>query len=65
MDLNYLLAEKGIDPSKIRVRVMRHAPKEPTLRRALPWLAAEKPDVFNMYQQFQIQYEENNLVQAN
>ena len=32
---------------------MRHRPYEPELRRVLPWLAVEKPKVYNAYQQFQ------------
>ncbi len=53
MDLNYLLSTRNIDTKKSRVLVMRHTPTEPQLRRALPWLAAEKPDAFNAYQQSQ------------
>ena len=33
--------------------MLRHRPFEPKLNRALPWLAAVKPDVFNAYQQTQ------------
>jgi hypothetical protein len=51
MNLNDLLTGKGIDPRQ--VLVMRHRPKEPGLNKVLPWLAAEKPDVFNAYQQTQ------------
>jgi len=51
MNLNTLLAGKNIDPRE--VLVMRHRPYEPELRRVLPWLAAERPDVFNAYQQTQ------------
>jgi len=49
MDLNDLLLKKDIDPK----RVLRHRPSEPGLNKVLPWLAAEKPDVFNAYQQIQ------------
>jgi hypothetical protein len=48
---NDLLVGKGIDPAQ--VLVLRHRPNEPELRKVLPWLAAEKPDVFNAYQQTQ------------
>ena len=48
MNLNDLLTGKGIDPQQ--VLVMRHRPKEPGLNKVLPWLAAEKPEVFNAYQ---------------
>ncbi len=51
MNLNDLLLKNGIDP-KI-VIVLRHRPKEPELRRALPWLASEHPNVYNAYQQVQ------------
>jgi hypothetical protein len=49
--LNDLLIKKKIDPE--RVLVLRHRPNEPELNKVLPWLAAEKPDVFNAYQQTQ------------
>jgi hypothetical protein len=51
MNLNDLLRSKNIDPRQ--VIVLRHRPKEPKLNKWLPWLAAEKPDVFNAYQQTQ------------
>ena len=51
MTLNDLLRVKSIDPGA--VFVLRHRPSEPELRKVLPWLAAERPDVFNAYQQTQ------------
>lgn len=51
MTFNDLLRSQNIDPK--RVLVLRHRPPEPELRKVLPWLAAEKPDVFNAYQQTQ------------
>ncbi len=51
MLLNDLLEKRGIDPS--RVLVLRHTPSEPMLKRALPWLAIERPELFNAYQQTQ------------
>ncbi len=51
MTLNDLLTDKGIEPG--RVLVLRHRPHEPELNKVLPWLAAEKPDLFNAYQQSQ------------
>jgi len=51
MNLNNLFTRDGIDPQK--VLVFRHCPHEPGLRKVLPWLAAEKPDTFNAYQQTQ------------
>lgn len=49
--LNDLLKLQGIDPAS--VLVMRHSPSEPSLKRKLPWFAAEKPETFNAYQQTQ------------
>ena len=51
MDLNDLLTKTGIEPKS--VLVLRHRPSEPELRKVLPWLAAEKPEVYNGYQQAQ------------
>lgn len=51
MNLNDLLTGKGIDTQQ--VLVLRHRPHETELNKVLPWLAAEKPDVFNAYQQTQ------------
>ncbi len=51
MTLNDLLKARAIDPQ--RVLVLRHRPHEPELNKALPWLAADRPDVFNAYQQAQ------------
>jgi hypothetical protein len=48
MNLNDLLVGNNIDPHD--VVIMRHRPHEQELRRILPWLAAEKPNVFNAYQ---------------
>ncbi|HXZ12144.1 MAG TPA: GIY-YIG nuclease family protein [Candidatus Sulfotelmatobacter sp.] len=51
IELNDLLRKNAIDPEK--VLVLRHRPPEPELNKVLPWLAAEKPDMFNAYQQTQ------------
>jgi hypothetical protein len=51
MILNDLLEIKGIDPKT--VIVLRHRPQEPRLKKVLPWLAAERPELFNAYQQTQ------------
>lgn len=51
MEFSDLLVKDGIDPSE--VFVLRHRPSEPKLRRALPWLAAGHPDLFNAYQRNQ------------
>jgi hypothetical protein len=62
MDLNDLLNGKGINPES--VLVFRHRPAEPRLCKALPWLAAEKPDVFNAYQQTQGEKVEKAMTSA-
>jgi hypothetical protein len=51
MFLNDLLLREKIDPQ--HVLVLRHRPDAPALNKVLPWLAVEKPDVFNAYQQTQ------------
>jgi hypothetical protein len=51
MHLNALLQLEDIDPAS--VLVMRHCPSEPALRKILPWLAAERHEIFNAYQQTQ------------
>jgi hypothetical protein len=61
-DLNALLTNGHIDPRQ--VIVMRHRPYEPELRKVLPWLAAEKPDVFNAYQQTQSEKVERVMLEA-
>ena len=49
MELNELLLGKEIDPRG--VIVFRHRPNEPELNKVFPLLAAERPDLFNAYQQ--------------
>ncbi|WP_243288771.1 GIY-YIG nuclease family protein [Geothrix terrae] len=51
MEFNDLLAKQNIDPKQ--VLVLRHRPKEPRLHRALPLMAADRPDLYNAYQQTQ------------
>jgi len=51
MNLTDLLNDKKIDPTQ--VAVIRHRPQEKQLNKVLPWLAAERPDLFNAYQQTQ------------
>lgn len=51
MNLNDMLSLNKID--KQQVLVFRHRPHEPDLNHWLPWLAANKPKVFNAYQQTQ------------
>jgi hypothetical protein len=49
MELNDLLAKAGIDPRD--VLVFRHRPSEPRLYKVFRWLAHDRPDLFNAYQQ--------------
>lgn len=62
MNLNDLLTAEGIDLAQ--VLVMRHRPMEPQLNMVLPWLASEKPDVFNAYQQTQGERAERAVLSA-
>jgi hypothetical protein len=62
MNFTDLLHGKHIDPQK--VLVLRHRPLEPELRKVLPWLAAEKPEVFNAYQQAQTRQVEQEMARA-
>jgi hypothetical protein len=62
MNLNDLLVGKGIDPHE--VLVLRHRPFEPELNKVLPWLAAEKPEVFNAYQQAQNERVESAMTRS-
>jgi hypothetical protein len=59
MDLNDLLTKQGFDPRQ--VLVLRHRPIEPKLRKILPWLAAEKHELFNAYQQTQTKRVEQSM----
>jgi hypothetical protein len=51
MNFNDLLLAKSVPPEE--VLVLRHRPFEPELNKVLSWLAAEKPEVYNAYQQTQ------------
>lgn len=62
MDLNNLLNDVPVDPDS--TLVLRHRPKERELRRVLPWLAVEKPEVFNAYQQTQGPKVEQQMLKA-
>lgn len=62
MTLNDLLHEKGIDLAQ--VLVMRHRPWEKKLNKVLPWLAAQRPDLFNAYQQTQKPKVERRFLKA-
>lgn len=65
MKLNDLLASAEIDyRQRKHVLVMRHRPSEANLRRVFPWLAAERPELFNAYQQAQNRDAEKKLSRA-
>lgn len=51
MLLNDLLLKAGIDPA--RTLILRHRPFEPQLAKALPLIASERPDLFNLFQSYQ------------
>jgi hypothetical protein len=51
MNFNDLLVKENFDPREILV--FRHRPQEQQLNKVLPWLAAERPELFNAYQQTQ------------
>ena len=63
--LNDVLSIAGIDVRSNQVLVMRHRPTERELRDVLPWLAAEEPDVYNVYQETQNPAAEQALKKAN
>jgi hypothetical protein len=62
MNLKDLLLGKGVDPQ--HVLVLRHRPWETELNKVFPWLAAEKPDLFNAFQQSHWQKVEKAMTQA-
>ncbi len=62
LDLNALLTAQGHDPEQ--VIVMRHRPYEPKLNKVFPWLAEERIDLFDAYQQCQDEKVETALLSA-
>lgn len=62
MELNDLLRGKTFDPTK--TLVLRHRPTEPDLQKVLPLLAADRPELFNAYQQTQGETLENAMLKA-
>lgn len=59
LDFNALLDLAGYDPS--RTLVVRHVPVEKKLKRALPWIVAERPDLWLAYQRIQWESLENAM----
>jgi hypothetical protein len=62
MHLTDLLQKHEISPAS--VLVLRHRPQEPKLRKALQCLAAERPDLYNAYQQAQFPKVEKAFMRA-
>jgi hypothetical protein len=65
MLFNDLLAEQNIDPAG--VLVLRHTPSaevDGNLRKRLPWLADERPEIFNAYQSTQPVKVEADMLKA-
>jgi hypothetical protein len=62
MDFKDVLLKQKFDLENIMV--MKHRPTEPKLRKVLPWLAVDRPDVFNAYQQAQNPDAEKALMKA-
>ncbi|HTX49527.1 MAG TPA: GIY-YIG nuclease family protein [Caulobacteraceae bacterium] len=60
--LNTLFSSEDIDPST--VLIMRHRPTETTIRKVLPWIVAERPDLFIAYQQIQWPSAEKAMTRA-
>lgn len=62
VELNDILREQGINLE--HVLVLRHTPKERKLRKELPRLAMERPDLYNAYQQTQTRRVEKMMKEA-
>ncbi len=60
MQFAELLHREHIDPKA--VLAMRHCPTEPKFRRVLPLLAAERPDLYNAYQQTQASRQKEKML---
>ena len=62
LDFNSLLQQVGIDPA--RTVVVRHFPVENELKKVLPWLVVERPELWRAYQQIQWASLEKAMVKA-
>lgn len=62
LDFRTLLELAKIEPAK--TLVVRHIPVERSLKRVLPWLVVERPDLFLAYQQIQWQKLEKAMTRA-
>lgn len=59
---NTLLVEAGINPEE--VLLLRHTPVERDLQKVLPWIAAERRDLFKVYHQTQWPRVEQAMLKA-
>lgn len=59
---NTLLVEAGFDPAD--VLLLRHTPVERELQKVLPWIAAERRDLFKVYHQTQWPRVEQAMLKA-
>ncbi len=62
LTFNELLVRSGIDPAE--VLVFRHRPWESKLNRAFDWIVAERPDLFDCYQDSHAPRTEASLLRA-
>ena len=62
LQLNDLLKGNDINPEK--VLVLRHRPWERQLNKVFSWLAAERPELYNAYQQTQAEKVERAMTRA-
>ncbi|MEO7246835.1 MAG: GIY-YIG nuclease family protein [Novosphingobium sp.] len=62
LDYRTLLEMAGLDLADMLI--VRHAPVEKTLKRVMPWLAAERPELWLAYQQIQWEVLEKRMRRA-
>lgn len=62
LDLNSLLQLAEFDPAE--TLIVRHAPVEKALKRVLPWLVGERPDLWLAYQRIQWESLEKAMTKA-
>lgn len=62
LDYRSLLEMEGLDPAS--TLIVRHNPVEKSLRRVLPWLVTERPDLWLAYQRIQWESLEKAMTKA-
>ncbi len=62
LDFNTLLEQAGLEPNK--TLIVRHAPVETELKRVLPWLVVDRPELWRAYQQIQWKSLEKAMIKA-